>query len=158
MFVLAKSFWIVEISMMVKSDPLFRNNEHSKYPSLFKTRFLFWVKLIASMWQKEAECPSISMYIAIIKYSFIFFALNPFSLIRGFRVLSSFSIILSSSCFDFVSPILFMSYWSYLESVDDEELISDYLYYFIYIHAKIIISFLNPFAKPKLAMKFSSAH
>lgn len=126
---------------MVKSDLLLRNNEHSKYPNLFNTKFLFWVKLIASIWQNEAECPNIYMYIAIIKYSLIFLAVNPFSFILGFNVLSSFNIILSSSCFDFVYPILLINYWSYFDSVDDEA-ISDYLYDFnIY---KIKNQFLNP--------------
>lgn len=129
------------MSIIVKSDLLLRNNEHNKYPNLFNTKFLFWVKLMASMWQNEAECPNISMYIAIIKYSFIFLALSPFSFILGFNVLNSFNIILSSSCFDFVYPILLISYCSSFDRVDDE-VISDYLYYFnIY---KIKNQFLNP--------------
>lgn len=125
---LAKSFWIVEISMIVRSELPLRKREQRRYPNLFSTRFLFWVRLIASIWQNEAEWPSISMYMATIRYYLIFFCDSPFSLSLGFKVLSSFRIILSSYCLDFVSPILLISYWSYFDNVDDEVILMFYNY------------------------------
>ena len=37
---LFRSFWMVETSMMVRSEFLLRNSEHSRYPILFRIRFL----------------------------------------------------------------------------------------------------------------------
>ena len=127
MLVLAKSFWIVEISIIVRSDLLFRKSEHSRYPKRLRAKFLFWVKLMAYIWQKDAECPNISTYMATIRYYFILRAGNPFSLRRGLSVLSSFRIILSSSCFDLVYPMLLISSCNSLDKFEAELLISGIL-------------------------------
>ena len=61
------------------------------------------------MWEKEAECPSISMYSALIRCSLSFLGEMFFSLIRDLSVLSSWRMMRSSSCLDLVSPMLLMS-------------------------------------------------
>lgn len=73
---------------------------------------------MASMWQNEAEWPNISMYIAMIRYSFRRRAEIPFSDSLGFNVLSSFRMMRSYSCLDFVSPMLFISSCSSLDKLE----------------------------------------
>lgn len=64
---------MVETNIINKSESLVKNKEHIKYPMRLRISDLFWVRLIAWMWAKGAECPSISIYRARIKYSLRFF-------------------------------------------------------------------------------------
>ena len=59
------------------------------------------------MWEKEAECPSISMYSALIRCSLSFLGEMFFSLIRDLSVLSSASLVWESSIFlYYLAPFL----------------------------------------------------
>ena len=91
----------------------------------FRMRFLFWVRLIAWIWAKGAEWPSIYMYRARIRCSLICFGVRFFSASLGFRAANSLSMIRSSSCFDLVYPILLMSSLSSLDKWDEAVVISD---------------------------------
>ncbi len=52
---------MVETSMINRSESLVKNKEHIKYPMRLRMSDLFWVRLIAWMWAKGAEWPSISI-------------------------------------------------------------------------------------------------
>ena len=71
------------------------------------------------MCAKGADWPSISMYIARIKCYLICFGERFFSESLGLRVANSPRIIRSSYCLDFVSPMLFINYFSYFDRCED---------------------------------------
>ena len=99
---------MVATNMMSRSEFLSKNNEHIRYPNLFSTKFLLCVKLIAWIWVKEAECPNISMYSDLTRYSLIFLSERFLSVSFSLTKVSWSVIILSSSCLDLVYPILLM--------------------------------------------------
>lgn len=127
-----KSLIIVATSMIRRSLLLSKKREHIRYPILFKMRFLFWVRLIAWMWAKGADYPSISIYSARIRCSLICFGVRFFSASLGLSAASSARIIRSYYCFDLVSPMLLMSSLRSFERCE-EAVVINYSYSNIYL-------------------------
>jgi hypothetical protein len=129
-----KVFWFYRLFEKI----YYKKRQQHKYPSLFNVNFLDCVILTAWIYEKDASWPNISMYIALIRFSFYLLSERFFSLIFSFNLLYSETIILSSSYLERVSPMLLTRSCISLERWEPDD-ISYLCWYFFLLFFKIII-------------------